>query len=141
MSIAVNVAGAWKEGTPEKVNVGGVWKTVSAAKVNVGGVWKDVFPTDAPPPGVSGLYDVNIVHKGARVVDFTALTTITHAEGEEAYMFRCAEASSLNGYVAKNFTKTFPQTAYTKYNCTLQDMSGDILATDAKTISFTVDNK
>lgn len=56
MSIAVNVGGAWKDGTPEKVNIGGVWKTVSAAKVNVGGIWKDVFPST--PPGDALLTNV-----------------------------------------------------------------------------------
>jgi hypothetical protein len=56
MTISVQVGGAWKEGTPDKVNVGGVWKTVSAAKVNVGGVWKDVFPSY--PPGSQPLTNV-----------------------------------------------------------------------------------
>lgn len=139
MSIAVNVGGAWKDGTPSKVNVGGAWKTVSAAKVNVGGVWKDVFPEASIPPY---LYDVNIVYQGNRVVDFTALSGFVHTDpAEEAYMFRCAEFSNLNGYVAKNFTKTFPSSAYSKFNCTLQDVSGDMPAADAKSISFTVDSK
>jgi hypothetical protein len=42
MTVAVQVGGAWKEGTPEKVNVGGAWKPVTSAKVNIGGVWKDI---------------------------------------------------------------------------------------------------
>ena len=136
----VNVLGAWKDATPKKINVGGVWRDVAGVKVNVGGVWKDT-EAGGPPPGVTGLYDCMVVYKGNKTMDFTALTTFTHADGEEAYMFRCAEASSVNGYVPKNFTKTFPNTAYARFNCTLQDVSGDILAADAKTISFTVENR
>jgi len=58
MSIATNVGGVWKEGTPSKVNVGGVWKSVAVAKVNVGGVWKDVYPTAAPEVEPSFLTEV-----------------------------------------------------------------------------------
>lgn len=225
MSIATNVGGVWKEGTPDKVNVGGAWKTITVAKANVGGVWKDVYPTEVAevePPYITEirykptgnpyeleltawggvgpefdwkmapfetvytrgpkvvtkvfpthgdfdaycvdrsvgysidnrvtvekpasippyLYKVDIVYKGNRVVDFTAISGFVHTDPtEEAYMFRCAEFSSLNGYVSKNFTKTFPSSGYSKFNCTLQDVSGDILLADAKTISFTVDNK
>jgi hypothetical protein len=43
MTIAVQVGGAWKEGTPDKVNIGGAWKPVTSAKVNIGGVWKDIY--------------------------------------------------------------------------------------------------
>ena len=97
--------------------------------------------TDVPPY----LYDVAIEYAGNHVVNFTALSGFPHDSNpevsEEAYMFRCTEVPSLNGYVAKNFTKTFPVTAYSKFNCTLQDVSGDMLVTDTKTISFTVDNK
>jgi hypothetical protein len=72
MTIAVNVSGAWKEGTPEKVNIGGVWKTVSAAKVNVGGVWKDVFPSG--PPGSQILTNVTWRKTGNPYeIEFTAV--------------------------------------------------------------------
>lgn len=136
----INIAGLWKDATPKKIKVGAAWRDVKSTKVNVGGVWKET-PGGGHPPGVAGLYDCAIVYQGNKVVDFTAITTITHTNGEEAYMFRCTEAEKLNGYVGKTFTKTFPTTGYARFNCTLQDMSGDILAADAKTISFTVDNK
>ena len=139
MSIAVNVGGAWKDGTPEKVNVGGVWKSVTVVKENVGGVWKDVFPEANIPPY---LYDVNIVYQGNRVVDFTALSGSVHLDPEdESYLFRCTEFPALNGYVRKSFTKTFPVSAYSKLNCQLEDVSSDTLLANAKTISFTVENK
>lgn len=225
MSIATNVGGVWKEGTPDKVNVGGAWKTITVAKVNVGGVWKDVYPTEVPEVEPSSLteirfrptgnpyeleltawggvgpdyswkmspfettytrgekvitkvfpthgdfdayctdygsgygiddrvtvekptsippylYGVDIVYKGNRVVDFTALSGSVHLDPEdESYLFRCTEFPTLNGYVRKNFTKTFPVSGYSKLNCQLEDVSSDTLLADAKTISFTVENK
>lgn len=95
-------------------------------------------PAEIPPY----LYDVAIEYAGNHVVNFTALSGIVHTDPtEEAYIFQCAEYSNLNGYVPKNFTKTFPVTSYAKYNCTLQDASGDITADQSRKISFTVDNK
>lgn len=96
-------------------------------------------PEGEPEPPY--LYDVAITYQGNHVVDFTALSGFVHNPSEEAYMFRCEEIPSLNGYVGKNFTKTFPVTAYSKFNCSLQDVSGDIPVVDAKTIVFTVDNR
>lgn len=141
MSIKVNTASGWTASTPSKINVDGVWKPVQTVKVNVGGVWRQVYP-DVAPPAQNYLYDVTITYQGNHVVDFTALSGYVHIDGEEAYMFRCAELPSLNGYVSKNFTKTFPITAYSKFTCTLEDVSGDITdPTMRKTISFYVDNR
>jgi hypothetical protein len=137
MTMKVNTPAGWKDSTPSKINTPSGWQTVQKVQVATPEGWKQVWPSDVPPY----LYDVAIVYQGSHVVEFTALTGFAHDPAEEAYMFRCAEASSLNGYVGKNFIKTFPVTAYSKFNCTLQDVSGDILAVDAKTISFTVDNK
>ena len=135
----VNTPAGWTDCTPTKINTPSGWQPVKTVKMAVDGVWKDVFPPASIPPY---LYDVDIVYQGNHVVDFTALSGYIHTQAEEeAYMFRCTEVSSLNGYVSKNFTKTFPVTAYTKFNCTLQDVSGDIPAVDAKSISFTIENK
>ena len=90
------------------------------------------------------LYDIVQVTKPGRVVDFTALKGFVPVDlTEEAFMFRCSTISGLDGYVARNFTKTFPSgTAYTSFACTLQDMYGDGIpannGTMLKTISFTV---
>ena len=74
MSIATNVGGVWKEGTPEKVNVGGVWKSVIATKVNVGGVWKDVTPSGTAPAPGGVLSDITWRKTGnTREFEFTAV--------------------------------------------------------------------
>lgn len=141
MGVKVNIGSVWKDSTPSKIKVGGVWVPVQTVKANVGGVWRQVYPP-VTPSEQPYLYDVVITYQGNHVVDFTALSGYVHIDGEEAYMFRCAELPSLNGYVTKNFTKTFPVTAYAKFNCTLEDVSGDITdPTLRKTISFYVDNR
>jgi hypothetical protein len=133
--MAHNVGGA----VPSNILAG----TTPVTKVMVGTV--QVWP-DAPPPEVPGyLYDVEQVNKPGRVVDFTALKGFMPADPlDEAFMFRCSTISGLDGYVGRNFTKTFPSgTAYTKFACTLADQYGDgIPANNAemlKTISFTVE--
>jgi hypothetical protein len=140
MTMKVNTPAGWSDGTPSKINTPAGWQSVQKVQVATPEGWKQVWPEESVPPY---LYDVTIEYKGNHVVDFTALSGFVHTDPtEEAYMFRCAESSSLNGYVGKNFTKTFPVTAYAKYNCTLQDVSGDLGDQSlSKTISFTVDNK
>jgi hypothetical protein len=130
-------------------NVGGVVPsnilagTTPVTKVMVGTV--QVWP-DAPPPEVPPyLYAVEQVNKPGRVVDFTALKGFVpegDAIEDEAFMFRCSTISGLDGYVARNFTKTFPSgTAYNKFECTLADQYGDGIPANngemMKTISFT----
>lgn len=138
----INTPGGWADVTPKKINIGGAWKEVVKVSVNTPAGWKSVFPNEAAPEVSPYLYDVAIVYAGSHVVNFTALSGYVHPDpAEEAYMFRCVEAPLLNGYVAKSFTKTFPVDGYTKYNCTLQDLSSDIPPENAKTISFIVDNK
>jgi hypothetical protein len=91
------------------------------------------------------LYGIEQVNKPNRVVDFTALKGFVpegDAIEEEAFMFRCSTISGLDGYVPRNFTKTFPSgTAYTKFECTLADQYGDGIPANngemLKTISFT----
>jgi len=134
--MAHNVGGA----VPSNIVAG----TTPVTKVMVGTV--QVWPEDGePPPDVPQyLYAVEQVNKPGRVVDFTALKGFV-PEGEaiedEAFMFRCSTISGLDGYVARNFTKTFPSgTAYTRFECTLQDQYGDGTANAdmLKTISFSV---
>ena len=89
------------------------------------------------------LYDITQVNKPGRVVDFTALKGFVPVDlTEEAFMFRCSTISGLDGYVERNFTKTFPSgTAYTRFECTLADQYGDGTSNPEllnKTISFTV---
>jgi hypothetical protein len=89
------------------------------------------------------LYGIEQVNKPGRVVDFTAKKGFVDTTGDEAFMFRCSTISGLDGYVARNFTKTFPSgTAYTKFDCTLQDLYGDGIPANngemLKTISFQV---
>lgn len=138
-------AGAWKDANPKGVLDGGVWKAPKTVYVLSGGVWTQVWPgvTEEVP---LYLYDIVQVNKPGRVVDFTALKGYVppgDAIEDEAFMFRCSTISGLDGYVARNFTKTFPSgTAYTSFACTLADQYGDgIPANNAemmKTISFTV---
>jgi hypothetical protein len=122
--------------TPSKIIVG----TTPVTKVMVG--TDQVWPAEEVPPY---LYDIEQVNKPGRVVDFTALKGFVpegDAIEDEAFMFRCSTISGLDGYVARNFTKTFPSgTAYTKFECTLADQYGDGIPANngvmLKTISFT----
>jgi hypothetical protein len=91
------------------------------------------------------LYDVDITYKGSNVVDFALKKGLTGIDPlDEGFMFRCAQFSSLDGYVPRNFTKTFPASAYSALDCTVEDMYGDGTANPEylyKKISFQVQPK
>ena len=91
------------------------------------------------------LYDVDITYKGSLVVDFSAKKGFVPAPEDaidEGFMFRCVQFPALDGYVRREFSKTFPQSGYSKLDCTLEDLYGDgIPANNAemlKTLSFTI---
>lgn len=88
------------------------------------------------------LYDVDITYKGSLVVDFALKKGLTGIDPlDEGFMFRCAQFSSLDGYVPRNFTKTFPASAYSELDCTVEDLYGDGTANQDylyKSISFQV---
>lgn len=98
----------------------------------------------APPPTEEPLwlYDVEQVNKGGGVVDFTLKKGLTGIDPlDEGFMFRCAQFSTLNGYVPRTFTKTFPTNGYNGLDCTVEDLYGDGTANPDylhKTISFKV---
>ena len=91
------------------------------------------------------LYDVDITYKGSNVVDFALKKGLEPFDPlDEGFMFRCVQFKSLDGYVPRNFTKTFPASAYSALDCTVEDLYGDGTAnTDYlyKKISFQVTPK
>jgi hypothetical protein len=56
---------------------------------------------------------------------------------EEMYLFRCAQLPENDGYVSRNFSKTWRQTAYSVLDCTVEDLS-NIAGKQRKTISFQI---
>jgi hypothetical protein len=58
-------------------------------------------------------------------------------DGEEAYFFRCTQLPENNGYVPRNFSKTWRQTAYGALDCTVEDLS-NIPGKERKTITFQI---
>jgi hypothetical protein len=103
----------------------------------------EVLAPAAPPAEEPlWLYDVEITYKPGLVVDFVLKKGLSGFDPlDEGFMFRCSTISGLDGYVGRNFTKTFPSTAYTKFDCTVEDLYGDGTAnTDYlyKKISFEV---
>jgi hypothetical protein len=89
------------------------------------------------------LYDVEQTNKGGGVVDFVLKKGLgPYDPSDEGFMFRCSTVGGLDGYVPRNFTKKFPSnTAYTKFECTVEDLYGDGTANPEylyKTISFSV---
>ena len=88
------------------------------------------------------LYDVDITYKGSLIVDFALKKGLGPYDPlDEGFMFRCAQFSNLDGYVSRNFTKTFPASAYSELDCTVEDMYGDGTANPDylyKKISFKV---
>ena len=88
------------------------------------------------------LYDVEQVNKGGGVVDFTLKKGLEPFDPlDEGFMFRCAQFSTLNGYVPRTFSKTFPTNAYSALDCTVEDLYGDGTANPDylhKIISFQV---
>ena len=102
----------------------------------------EVLPV-APAVEQPYLYAVEQVNKGSLTVDFTAKKGFVPAPEDaidEGFMFRCAQFSSLDGYVRREFSKTFPASGYSKLDCTLEDMYGDGTANAEmrNTISFEV---
>lgn len=90
------------------------------------------------------LYAIEQVNQPNRVVDFTAkkgLVLTDEQAIDEGFTFRCAQISSLDGYVRREFSKTFPTYAG-PLNCTLEDLYGDGVPanneTMLKTLSFVV---
>ena len=88
---------------------------------------------------------MDITYKGSNVVDFTAKKGFVPAPEDaidEGFMFRCVQFPTLDGYVRREFSKTFPASAYSALDCTLEDTYGDgIPANNAemlKTLSFKV---
>lgn len=101
----------------------------------------EVLPDTGEVAADPWLRDVIVTNKGSNVVDFELVKDFQPADPlDEGFMFRCTQFSTLNGYVSRTFTKTFPQSAYTKLDCTVEDMYGDGTAdaTTRKTISFQV---
>lgn len=101
----------------------------------------EVLPETAPAEEPQELYAVEQVNKPGRVVDFTAKKGFPPNPDDEAFMFRCSTISGLDGYVPRTFTKTFPSgTAYSAFDCTLEDLYGDGINTAGSltkaTISF-----
>jgi hypothetical protein len=88
------------------------------------------------------LYDVEQTNKGGGVVDFLLKKGLTGIDPlDEGFMFNCAQFPTLNGYVPRTFTKTFPANAYNGLDCTVEDLYGDGTANPEylhKTISFKV---
>jgi hypothetical protein len=56
---------------------------------------------------------------------------------DEQYFFQCAQLPENDGYVGRNFTKTWRQTAYNALDCTVEDIS-NIAGKQRKKISFQI---
>ena len=142
----VNTPSGWRDATPKKVNTPAGWKDVVSVKVNTPSGWKLVWPVEGPVEEEPlWLYDVDITYKGSLVVDFALKKGLTGLDPlDEGFMFRCAQFKSLDGYVPRNFTKTFPASAYPALDCTVEDLYGDGTANPDylyKKISFQVTPK
>jgi hypothetical protein len=87
----------------------------------------EILPEDeAPTEEPLWLYDVEQTNKPGRVVDFVLKKGLGPYDPlDEGFLFRCSTISGLDGYVGRTFTKTFPSTAYTKFDCTVEDLYGD----------------
>jgi hypothetical protein len=113
------------------VLVGTTWKTPTKISVLETGVWKQVWPDAAPPY----LYDCTSVSSAGYVVDFTVLDGWPAGDVNEGYFFTCSTLTGYDGYVGRNFQKTFRATAYSSFDCTLEDRS-NIPGKTLQTISF-----
>jgi hypothetical protein len=72
------------------------------------------------------LYDVEQTNKGGGVVDFVLKKGLGPYDPlDEGFMFRCVQFKSLDGYVPRTFTKTFPPNGYSGLDCTVEDHYGD----------------
>jgi hypothetical protein len=128
------------------IGAGAAWSHTASPVPNFRTVQFEVLPV-APVVEEEPLwlYDVDITYKGGNVVDFTAKKGFVPAPEDaidEGFMFRCVQFPALDGYVRREFSKTFPQSGYSKLDCTLEDLYGDgIPANNAemlKTLSFTI---
>ena len=133
MTMKILNANTWKNASPKGVLVGTTWKTPTKISVLENGVWKQVWPDAAADPQY--LYDCTSVASAGYVVDFTVLDGWPAGDANEAYMFRCSTLTGYDGYVGRNFQKTFRSTAYNSYDCTLEDLSS-IPGKTRQTISF-----
>ena len=129
-------------GLPSSLTHSSAQKTLGfAVEVLAGSYGGSEPPTEEP----LWLYDVDITYKGSNVVDFALKKGLTGIDPlDEGFMFRCVQFKSLDGYVPRNFTKTFPASAYSALDCTVEDLYGDGTAnTDYlyKKISFQVQPK
>jgi hypothetical protein len=122
----------------EKINtrsVGASFETlVGGGSVNWRGTTFEVLPANPHPPY---LYDCTSVASAGWVVDFTILDGWPAGDINEAYMFRCQTLTGFDGYVGRNFQRTFRSTAYNTFDCTLEDLS-NIAGKERKTISFKI---
>jgi hypothetical protein len=125
------------------IGAGAAWSHAASPVPNFRTVQFEVLPVasivDEPPY----LYAVDTVNKSGRVVDFTArkgLVLDPESAIDEGFMFRCTQFPSLDGYVRREFSKTFPASGYSKLDCTLEDTYGDGTgnAEMRKTVTFTI---
>ena len=128
-------------GLPSSLTHSSAQKTLGFSVEVLAGSYSGGTPEEEP----LWLYDVDITYKGSNVVDFALKKGLTGIDPlDEGFMFRCAQFSSLNGYVPRNFTKTFPVSAYSALDCTVEDLYGDGTANPDylhKIISFQVTPK
>jgi hypothetical protein len=66
-----------------------------------------------------GLYGVRVEYLDNYVVRFTALTSYAPDPGE-AFFFRCAQIPR-DGYVGREFEKTWVASGYSALDCTLEE--------------------
>jgi hypothetical protein len=106
---------------------------VGGGSVNWRGTTFEILPAD---PNPAYLYGCTSVSSAGYVVDFTVLDGWPAGDVNEAYMFRCSTLTGFDGYVGRSFQRTFRSTAYSTFDCTLEDLS-NIPGKERKTISFT----
>ena len=125
-----------------RIGAGAKWSHTASPVPNFRTVQFEVLPVAPAVDEPLWLYDVDITYKGSLVVDFALKKGLTGIDPlDEGFMFRCVQLPSLDGYVPRTFSKTFPATAYSALDCTVQDMYGDGTANPDylyKTISFQV---
>lgn len=86
--------------------------------------WRDVaFEVKAPGAEPPYLYGADVEYLPAYGVKFTLKKGIP-ATGDEAFALRCAYYPTVNGYVLREFTKTFRSTA-SPFDVVIEDLYGD----------------
>lgn len=106
---------------------------VGGGSVNWRGTTFEVLPPGPAAPQY--LYDCTSIASAGYVVDFTVLDGWPAGDVNEAYMFRCSTLTGYDGYVGRNFQRTFRATANGYFDCTLEDLS-NIPGKTRQTISF-----